>query len=332
MAWLRRVPPVAISAGLLALLIAVAAARYHDQNFMSARTLVDLLSGNAYVGVIAAGMTLVIIAGGIDLSVGAVMGLCNVLIAVLITRAGWPAWLALMAGPALGMLIGAGQGALIHWSRLPAFIVTLAGMFLARGAAYIVSLESVGIDDAGHAALSSAGVTIPLGGADSAGVRVSLTVMLLLAVYATGSYVLRWTSFGRTIYAVGGSVGGEGDAAGLMGLPVGRTKVLVYTISGACAGLAGSMLSLDLSSGSHTEGVGLELDAIAAVVIGGTLLAGGSGSVLGTLVGVLLMGLVVNVVTAYEGWLGSGMTKVVVAGLLAMFVLMQRMVRPSNSK
>lgn len=309
-AWLS---PTALSAVLLLALVAAASLRYHDQHFFSARTLADLVSGNAFIGVMAVGMTLVILAGGIDLSVGAVMGLCNITAAALIMRAGWPAWAALLAGPALGAVFGAGQGVLIRASRLPPFIITLAGLFLARGAGYLVSLESIGIDDAGHARLASIGLEL-------VGARLPLSALMFVVTAAAAIFITQRTALGRTLYAVGGSP----EAAAMMGLPVARTQVAVYAISGFCAGLAGAMLSLDLSSGSHSEGVGLELDAIAAVVIGGTLLTGGAGSVAGSVVGVLLMGLVVNIATAYEGWLSSGMTKVVVAGLLAVFVVVQR--------
>lgn len=310
-----RCSPTLLSGALLALLYAAGCVRYHDQHFLSFSTIADLLSGSSFIGVMAVGMTLVIIAGGIDLSVGALMGLCNITVAVLIMRHGWPAPLALAAGPALGAAFGAGQGATIRASRLPPFIITLAGLFLARGAGFIVSLESVGIDDPGHARLAALGVTL-------FGARLSLSTLLFLLVAAAGIYLTRRTPFGRSIFAIGGSE----ETASLMGLPVARTQIAVYSLSGACAGLAGSMLSLELSSGSHSEGLGLELDAIAAVVIGGTLLSGGAGSVAGTVVGVLLMGLIVNIATAYEGWLSSGLTKVVIAALLAVFVILHRLV------
>ncbi|MCC6675818.1 MAG: sugar ABC transporter permease YjfF [Phycisphaerales bacterium] len=310
-----RFSPTLLTTVLFVLLAAAASIRYQDQHFLSARTMADLVSGNAFVGVMAVGMTLVILSGGIDLSVGAVMGLCNITVAVLIMRWGWPALPALLAAPVLGAVIGGGQGLLIRGSRLPPFIITLAGLFLARGAGYLVSLESVGIDDEGHARLAALGITV-------AEARLSVSTLLFIGVAGLAVFITRRTPFGRTIYAVGGSE----EAAALMGLPVARTQVAIYAISGACAGLAGAMLSLDLSSGSHSEGTGLELDAIAAVVIGGTLLTGGAGSVAGTVVGVLLMGLVVNIATAYEGWLSSGLTKVVIAGLLAVFVVLQRVI------
>lgn len=278
-----RLSPTALSTALLLALFAAASVRYHDQHFLSMATVADLLSGSAFIGVMAVGMTLVILAGGIDLSVGAVMGLCNITVAVLMMRHGWPAPLALLAGPALGAALGAAQGALIRLSRLPPFIVTLAGLFLARGAGYLVSLESVAIDDPLHARLASLGLSI-------AGARLSLSPLIFLAVALAAVFITRRTSFGRTLFAVGGSE----EAAALMGLPVARAQVAVYAISGACAGLAGSMLSLDLSSGSHSEGIGLELDAIAAVVIGGTRLQGGSGRIWGTVIGVLILGVVAN--------------------------------------
>jgi simple sugar transport system permease protein len=273
----------------------------------------NLIQNNAFLGIAAVGMTFVILSGGIDLSVGAVMSLSSVLTAVLITERGWPAAAAMAASVALGTAFGALMGGAIHVAGLRPFIVTLAGMFLARGLGYLVHLESIGIDDAGHARLAVWGVR--LGAA-----FVPVTAIVFLSVVVVGAYVAAMTPFGRNVYALGGSE----EAARLMGVAVGRTRIGVYALSGFCAALAGVVLTLHLSSGSHIEGVGLELDAIAAVVIGGTLLRGGVGSVFGTLVGVLMLGLILTVITTYEGGLSSGLTKVAVGLLLLAFVLLQR--------
>jgi simple sugar transport system permease protein len=155
----------------------------------------------------------------------------------------------------------------------------------------------------------------------------SLPAIVLLAGMLVAAYVLRRTAFGRNVYAIGG----ESDASRLLGLPVARTRVAVYAISGFCAALSGFLLTVYLSSGSHIEGVGLELDAIAAVVVGGTLLTGGVGSVFGTLLGVLIIGIVVEVITTYEGGFSSGFSRVATGGLLLVFVLIQRiMARPRH--
>lgn len=319
-----RLPPTLVSFALLMVVYVGACVRYADQNFGSAQGLFDLLGGYSFLGIAAVGMTFVIISGGIDLSVGAVMGLCSVAAASLMTDHGWPAIAAMGAAVALGGVVGAGNGVVIHYGRMKPFIVTLAAMFLARGLGYMVSLESVGIADETHGALASFAVEVPVG-RDEEGEPLAawlpLTAMIFLAFVGVGAYVARWTGFGRAVHAIGG---GE-EAAVLMGLPVGRTKVAVYTLSGVCAGAAGVVLTLFQSSGSHTEGVGLELDAIAAVVVGGTLLSGGVGSVVGTLVGVLILGTIVTAITTYEPYdFSSGTTKIAIGGLLLAFVLLQR--------
>lgn len=304
-------------AGLAAILVLYAAAgiRYSNQHFLTWPVFFNLLDAQAVLGIVAVGLTFVIIAGGIDLSVGAVMGLSSVLIAKLIMGAGWPAWAAIATAIAGGAVFGALQGAIIQATGLGAFIVTLAGMFLARGVGFLVSLEPVGITDAGHAGLS--------GLHRSFGEHGSLRIgaMIMLAAVLLGAYAARYTRLGRGVYALGGSE----EASILMGLPVPRIRVGVYITSGMCAALAGAALTFQLSSGSHIEGIGMELDAIAAVVIGGALLSGGSGSVLGSFVGTLIIGLVLTIVTTYEGGLNSGMTRVLIAGLLLAFVLLQRL-------
>jgi len=305
--------PLLASLAVLAALYALAAFRYADAGFFSLHVFLNLLRDNAVLGIVAVGMTFVILSGGIDLSVGAVASASSVLVGVLIMNAGMPAPLALAAAVALGTAYGAGMGAIIHASGLKPFIATLAGMFLVRGLGYVLRLEPIAIDDPGHARLAA--IALPIFGLGD----LAVTAIVFLGVVAAGSGVAARTPFGRRVYAVGGSE----DAARLMGLPVARTKVGVYAISGFCAALAGGVLTLDLSSGSHIEGIGLELDAIAAVVIGGTLLSGGVGGVPGTLVGVLVVGILRTAVTDYEG-LSSGLTKAAIGAALLLLVLVQR--------
>ncbi len=295
-----------------ALLFIAAAARYSGQNFLSAGAIVNLLADQAVLGVIAAGVTVVIISGGIDLSVGAVMGTSSILTAVLITRHGWPALPAMGATWLAGAAFGALMGATIEKSRLPAFIVTLAGMFIARGGGFLISLEPVTIDAPSHKALTA--ISIPIGPAE---IRLGPVVLLLVVVGLLA--MLRFTVLGRWVYALGGSE----EACRLANVPILKVRTAIYATSGFCAALAGSLLTLYLASGNQAEGVGLELDAIAATVIGGTLLTGGAGSVLGTLVGTLVIGLIAVSVTSYEG-LSAGLVRVVTGGLLLGFVVLSR--------
>lgn len=308
MSFLRK--HVTVLAGVLAyvLLYAVAAIRY--DGFLSLPVFINFLSNNAVLGIVAVGMTFVILSGGIDLSVGAVMSFSSVLIGVLIMDHHWNVFAAIGAAVLCGSVLGAVMGSVIHSTGIKPFIVTLAGMFFVRGLAFIIHLESIAISDPRHTAIAITRVG-PL----------PLTAVLLLLFVALGWYVAVFTPFGRNVYALGG---GE-EASLLMGLPVQRTKIAVYALSGFCASFAGAVLTFYLSSGSHLEGVGMELDAIATVVIGGTLLAGGVGSVFGTLIGVLMLGLILTSITTYEGMTSSGMTRVAIGGLLLMFVLLQKL-------
>jgi ribose/xylose/arabinose/galactoside ABC-type transport system permease subunit len=307
LAFVRKHVTILASLGVYVVLYALAAARY--DGFLSGAVFTNFLAGNAVVGIVAVGMTFVILSGGIDLSVGAMMSASSVVIAVLIQDAHLHPVAAIAASAAGGTALGALMGLIIHATGIKPFIVTLAGMFFVRGLAFLVHLESVAITDPRHTALAAARLG-PL----------PLTAVLLLAMVAAGWYVASQTRFGRNVYALGGSE----EAALLMGLPIRRTKVAVYAVSGFCASFAGAALTFYLSSGNHLEGVGMELDAIAAVVVGGTLLAGGVGSVIGTLIGVLMLGLILTSITTYEGMMSSGMTRVAIGLLLLAFVLMQK--------
>lgn len=300
---------ITVLAGLFVyvLLYAVAALRY--EGFFSLPVFINFLSNNAVLGIVAVGMTFVILSGGIDLSVGAVMSFSSVLIGVLLMDLHWNVYAAIAAAVACGTLLGAVMGAIIHATGIKPFIVTLAGMFFVRGLAFLIHLESISISDPRHTAIALASVG-----------ALPVTAVLFLGFVLVGWYVAVLTPFGREVYALGG---GE-EAALLMGLPVRRTKIAVYAVSGFCASFAGAALTFYLSSGSHLEGVGMELDAIATVVIGGTLLAGGVGSVFGTLIGVLMLGLILTSITTYEGMMSSGMTRVAIGGLLLAFVLLQK--------
>lgn len=307
----RRHLPALAGAAVFLLLLGGAAVRY--DGFLSLATLVNLLGDNSFLGIAAVGLTLVILSGGIDLSVGAVMGLATVLIGALMMDHDWPAPLAMLAAVGAGAGIGAGSGCLIHFGGLKPFIATLAAMFVARGLAFLITLESMTIDDELHTRWAT--FALPAGG----GAYLPLTAIAFLCVAAAGTFVLVLRPLGRYCYALGGNE----EAARLMGVPVGRTKVCVYGLSGGCAALAGCVLTLYAPSGDPTAGIGMELDAIASVVIGGTLLTGGVGSVPGTVIGVLTIGLIVTIVKNNES-LSSGMTKVAIGGLLLGFVGLQR--------
>jgi galactofuranose transport system permease protein len=213
----------------------------------------------------------------------------------------------------MGTVFGLAMGLVIHHFQIQPFIVTLAGMFLARGLCFLISVESVAIDDKTFQSLASGVIELP------GGVVLSYSAVIALGVLAVAAYVLHLTRFGRTVYAVGGSE----SSAMLMGLATAKVKVGVYAISGLCSALGGVLFSFYMLSGYGLHAVGMELDAIAAVVIGGTVLTGGSGYVVGSVIGVLVLG-TIQTLLAFEGTLSSWWTKIAIGALLLAFIVMQR--------
>ncbi|MEU4619847.1 galactofuranose ABC transporter, permease protein YjfF [Actinoplanes sp. NPDC023801] len=304
--------PILATLFLLVVMYSTGVANY--RNFDDPSVIVNLFRDNAVLLVVAVGMTFVILTGGIDLSVGAVISLTTILTATLL-KADWPPMVVLPAVLLLGALIGAGQGAVIHFFKVEPFIATLAGLFLARGAALTINDESVPIRDDMWREISDFRIVL----ADGV-VTKPIAVIAILSVLVAAA-VLAWTRFGRNVYAIGGNA----DSALLMGLPVGRTKIAVYTISGFCAALGGVLFSINSTSGWALQGNGLELDAIAACVIGGVLLTGGSGFVWGTLLGVLVTGLIRTIIN-FQGDLNAAWSRIIIGVLLFAFIVMQRLV------
>jgi simple sugar transport system permease protein len=296
-------------------ILAYMAAILQFPNMLSTRVIGNLLTDNAFLGIAAVGMTFVIISGGIDLSVGAVIGFTTVLNAILIMWVGLHPFVAFAISLIIAAAFGAVMGAAIHYLKVPAFIVTLAGMFLARGGASVLSPDSIGIKHGLYTSISKSYILLPGGG------RLTIIAMIMLAVFAAGIILAHRTRFGSYVYALGGNE----TSAALMGVPVARTTILIYTLSSTLAGLAGIVFSLYTSAGYSLSALGVELDAIAAVVIGGTLLTGGYGFVAGTFIGVMLQGLVQTYIV-FDGTLSSWWTKIVIGALLFMFILLQRLV------
>lgn len=308
---MKRHLPLLVTAGILLVLFGAAAIAY--DGFLSTRVVVNLFSDNAFLGIAAIGMTLVIFSGGIDLSVGAVIGFTSIFTATLVAGKGVHPLVAWTLAIALGAGLGAAMGTLIQVFNLPAFLITLAGMFLARGAGFWLNTESVGIAHPWYEGLANFEVTL------GEAVRIPAAALLLLAVIGLGYLIAHHMRFGRTLLAIGGNE----QSARLMGLPVGATKIAVYTLNGACAALAGIVATVYTGSGNPSMGVGLELDAIAIVVIGGTLLAGGRGHMVGTLLGLLIFG-TIQAAILFDGRLSSWWMRIVVGALLLAFILLQR--------
>jgi len=286
------------------------------KGFTEPRVLAHMVGDNAFLGVTAIGLTFVIITGGIDLSVGSIVGLSGILLAWLVSTKGVPPAAALAIVMALGTLIGLAQGLLIAKFDIAPFLVTLGGLFFARGLALMVSRESIVIKDDMFKNLGM--FSLPVGG----GAEASLGTIVFLALAVVAALVLKSTVFGRTVYAIGGNA----QSARLMGLKVDRTVIGVYAFSGFCAALGGVLFSLYTLSGNAIAATGMELDAIAATVIGGTLLTGGYGSALGTVVGVMILGVVQSAIT-FNGTLSSWWTKIFIGTLLLVFMLLQKAVQ-----
>lgn len=282
---------------------------------LSTRVLGNFLTDNAFLGIAAVGMTFVILSGGIDLSVGAVIGFTGVFVAVLVSWAGVHPLVAFAIALVVATVFGAAMGMAIHYLQVPSFIVTLAGMFLARGGASVITQDSVPIQHEFYSLVSELFIRLPGGG------RLSFIGLVMVAVFIVGAVVAHRTRFGSYVYALGGNP----VSASLMGVPVARTTIAIYALSSALASLAGIVFSLYTSAGYPLAAVGVELDAISAVVIGGTLLTGGYGFVLGTFIGVMLLGLVQTYII-FDGTLSSWWTKIVIGVLLFLFIVLQRLI------
>jgi galactofuranose transport system permease protein len=281
--------------------------------FFSPQVFLNLLIDNAFLIVVAVGMSFVILTGGIDLSVGSVIALTTMVSAALVEHHGWSPLAVIPLVLVMGTVFGGVMGLLIERFRLQPFIVTLAGMFLARGCCYLISIDSISITSEAYSSLAQWRIPIVAGGS------ISLSAVIALLVLLAGIFIAHCTPFGRTVYAIGGSE----HSARLMGLPVRRTMVAVYALSGLCSALAGVLFTLYMLSGYGLHAMGLELDAIAAVVIGGTLLSGGVGYLFGTLFGVLLLGIIQTLIS-FDGTLSSWWTRIVVGALLFVFCIAQR--------
>ena len=280
---------------------------------LSTRVIGNLLTDNAFLGIAAVGMTFVILSGGIDLSIGSVIAFASVFVAVLVNGYGVHPLVAFAAVLVISTIFGSLMGAMIRFLAIPPFVVTLAGMFLARGAAYLMSTDSVPISHPVIDAIQGFYIRVPGGG------RLTALAILMLIVFAVGMLVAARTRFGANVYALGGNQ----QSAELMGVPVAKTTIGIYALSGFLSGLAGIVYTLYTSSGYSLATVGVELDAIAAVVIGGTLLTGGTGLVAGTFIGLMIQGLIQTYIV-FDGTLSSWWTKIVIGILLFIFIVLQR--------
>jgi ribose/xylose/arabinose/galactoside ABC-type transport system permease subunit len=263
--------------------------------------------------IVSIGMTLVIMTRGIDLSVAGMIALTSAASAAMLAKGASPV-LVIPLMLLMGIVFGLTLGSIIHFFKVEPFIVTLMGLFFARGMAYIITLEALPIQNPTYRFLALTKVHIPLFSKAYVYIPSLIGPVMLLVVI----YLSFFTRFGRTVYAIGNNE----QSARLMGLAVGRTKITVYAFCGFCSALAGIVWSISLLSGYGGYAPGMELDAIASVVIGGTLLTGGVGTVIGTLFGVLINGTIVSILQ-FNGTLSSWWTRIGVGLLTLIFIGIQ---------
>ncbi|MBB5335175.1 galactofuranose ABC transporter, permease protein YjfF [Pectinatus brassicae] len=291
------------------------------RGFTHAQVFYNLFIDNAPLIIVTVGVTFTLLIGGIDLSVGSVVALVCMSLAYLLKNTSIPVFAAVPLVLLIGIAVGFIQGYLITMFDMQPFIITLAGMFFCRGLTAVISRNTIIIDNPAYAALASERIRIFDTGFISVGAIVAIIVLILATIF------LKYTKTGRTIFAIGGSE----SSASLMGLPVFKTKILVYIISGFCSALAGIVYSWIMLSGYTLHGLGMEMDAIASSVIGGTLLTGGVGFMPGTLFGVLIQGIILTFIT-FQGTLSAWWTKIVVGALLCVFIIMQALITEHKNK
>ena len=314
--------------GIFLIIYLFGAAMYGDKGFTKLRTFMLLFVDNAYIGISAVGMTMVLITGGIDLSVAAVASLTGMFIAYGTTVLNINPIVCMVFSIIVGVGLGRGMGALVTYLKIPPFVATLTGMFLARGVCSLISRDSISINNELIDKLAGWKVNFMTWSAEKAQwvkimpvAYVNLNVVLFIVMILVGAYILQKTRLGRNIYAVGGNE----QSARLMGLPVNKTKMFVYGFNGFCSALAGIAYALYVKSGWNLALQGGELDVISSAVIGGVLLSGGVGYMVGTFFGVLLKAIIPSLIT-FNGTLSSWWGKIITGLLVLIFVVLQQVV------
>ncbi|MCI6631332.1 MAG: sugar ABC transporter permease YjfF [Lachnospiraceae bacterium] len=299
---------------------------YASKGFTHLQTFLNVLINNAGLICVAAGTTCVMLTGGIDISVGSLVAMDCMILAVGIEQKGMSSITLMILILAIGLVFGLAQGYLIAYLQIQPFIATMAGMFFARGMTAVICTEQVSIvSDAFFVGISNAKINIPFGiGAymNKKGILqipyVRPTVIVALLVVVLIYLMLKYTKFGRSIYAVGGNQ----MSATLMGLNVAKTKMLTYVLASFLCSIGGICYCLNTMCGTTTQAGGYEMDAISSAVIGGTLLTGGVGNVVGTLFGVLINGTISALVKS-NGKLNSSWPNIITAVLLCFFIVLQ---------
>ena len=295
---------------------------FADKGFAKPQMFMNLLINNAGLIVISCGMTIVMITGGIDISVGSVTALVCMVSAYSMEKMGYSAYVAIIVSLAIGLLFGLLQGYLVAYLDIQPFIVSLAGLFLGRGLTSMVSTEMISIKNSLFLKWAQYKINLPIGRTTRSGKFVPAyiypTVIIALLIVIIVAVIMKYTKFGREVYAVGGNA----QSAMMMGLNVRKTKFKAYLLNGLLAGCGGFLFCLNSCSGFVEQAKGLEMDAISASVIGGTLLSGGVGTPFGTIFGVLIKGSISSLITT-QGSLSSWWVRIVLSALLCFFIVLQ---------
>lgn len=293
------------------------------KGFLKPQTFFNILNANAALIITACGMSLVMITGGIDISVGGVVALVSMSCAVYLDYHGGNVVVSLLIALGIGLAFGAVQGFLVAYLDIQPFIVSLAGMFFARGMTTIVHTAPFNVANEAFVALKDTRINVPgLGTVNKLGkyvnAYVEIGVIVAILVVIIMFCVLRWTRLGRNFYAVGGNR----QSALMLGINVKKTRFLAHLLCGLSAGVGGYIYFLHVGSGSASHAMGMEMNAIASSIIGGTLLTGGVGNIFGTFVGVLSLSTIQNIVSSIgldQAW----WTGITVAGMLCLFLIIQ---------
>ena len=305
---------------------------FGNKGFQKPQVFLNLFISNAGLIVIATGMTMVIIAVGIDISVGSFVALTCMVLAWMMEKGNMNAVSSIIVVMLMGLVFGLVQGILIAYLNIQPFIVTLAGMFFARGMTAIISQEMISIKNETFLAWANNKITIPLFGiVNKKGVTVYPyiypTVIAALIILVLMFILLKYTKFGRSVYAVGGNE----QSALLLGLNVKSIKLKVYILNGLLCSIGGFLFCLNTCAGFVEQAKGFEMEAIAGSVIGGTLLTGGVGNVFGSLFGVLIKG-TIEAFVSFQGTLSSWWTKIIIATILAFFIVLQSILAMSKKE
>lgn len=302
------------------------------EGFLKPQNFLNILNSNAALIIVACGMSLVMIAGGIDISVGGVVALVSMCCAVYLDYHNGNVFMAVIIAILIGLAFGLVQGYLVAYLDIQPFIVSLAGMFFARGMTTIVNTNPFNVENEAFVALKDARIVIPgLGSVNRLGVyvdaKIEVGVVVALLVVVLLFVLLRWTKLGRAFYAVGGNK----QSALMLGINVKRTKFMSHLLCSLLAGIGGFVYFMHVGSGSASHASGMEMNAIASSIIGGTMLTGGVGNIIGTLFGVLSLSTIQNIVSS-AGLDQAWWTGITIAAMLCLFLVVQSIVMTRKKK